>query len=298
MSGATVLFAITTVACWGTWISVAQAVPGVSQAHRTFVVTVGNLVLATGVLIANGGFPALDGRRFWLPVLGGVLWTLGNIAAFVGTDRIGVARASGIWTPLNILTAFFWGIVLFGELSGAGASTLARLAGCLVLIGIGLVLILRAQKAGSEDRRRALLPGVVGALLAGVLWGSYFIPAQAAHIPAQEADFPLAIGMVLGGVGLEVHGRRSGPTSAGRRGTLILLAAGMLWGVGNLAALHVVEAVGAGRGFTIAQLSLPVNAMFGIYVFRNPAPRTRAAWVTQVGVVIAGIGGVFLGTLK
>jgi glucose uptake protein len=62
--------------------------------------------------------------------------------------------------------------------------------------------------------------------------------------------------------------------------------------------LHLVNAVGTGRGFTIAQLSLPVNALLGIYLFRNPAPRTRAAWVTQTGVLCAGAGGVFLGTLR
>ena len=155
-------------------------------------------------------------------------------------------------------------------------------------------------------RGRALLPGVVGAVLAGVLWGTYFIPAQAAHVSAQEADFPLAIGMVAGGAALAWRKDGSERTDdqadrgAGRSrsGTLVLLFAGVMWGVGNLAALHLVAAVGAGRGFTIAQLSLPVNAMLGIYLFRNPAPRTRAAWVTQAGVLIAGVGGVLLGTLK
>lgn len=89
-----------------------------------------------------------------------------------------------------------------------------------------------------------------------------------------------------------------GDIARSRYGTWILLIAGVMWGVGNLATLHLVAAVGAGRGFTIAQLSLPVNALLGIYLFRNPAPRTRAAWVTQAGVLVAGVGGVLLGTLK
>lgn len=302
MTGATLAYAITAVACWGTWISVAQSVSGVPQARRTFIVTAGNLILATGVLIASGGAAAVDGRRFWLPVAGGILWALGNNAAFVGTATIGVARASGIWTPLNILTAFFWGIVLFGELDGVVASMVLRLLGCILLIGLGLALILLAQGAGLAARSTTLLPGVVASVLAGVLWGTYFIPAQSAHISAQEADFPLAIGMVLGGAGLAWREERAGRTEreAGRSRfvILVLLVAGAMWGVGNLATLHLVAVVGAGRGFTIAQLSLPVNALLGIYLFRNPAPRTRAAWVTQTGVLIAGAGGVFLGTLK
>ena len=39
----TALLALITVVSWGTWIPLAQAVPGVPQRSRTFYVTVGNI---------------------------------------------------------------------------------------------------------------------------------------------------------------------------------------------------------------------------------------------------------------
>jgi glucose uptake protein len=62
--------------------------------------------------------------------------------------------------------------------------------------------------------------------------------------------------------------------------------------------LTLVEGIGTGKGFTIAQLSLVVNALVGILVFRNPPPRSRAAAVTLVGIMLALIGGILLGQLK
>ena len=31
---------------------------------------------------------------------------------------------------------------------------------------------------------------------AGILWGTYFVPAQWAAVPAQVSDFPLALGIL------------------------------------------------------------------------------------------------------
>ena len=54
----------------------------------------------------------------------------------------------------------------------------------------------------------------------------------------------------------------------------------------------------AGRGFTIAQLAVVVNALIGVYLLKDPRPKTRAATLTLVGCVLVMIGGVVLGNLK
>jgi glucose uptake protein len=76
------------------------------------------------------------------------------------------------------------------------------------------------------------------------------------------------------------------------------LAAGLLFGVGNLALLGLVSRVGTGVGFTIAQLSFLVNASIGIWVFKMPEPRSRAARIALAGTLIAGIGGGVIGAVK
>jgi glucose uptake protein len=77
-----------------------------------------------------------------------------------------------------------------------------------------------------------------------------------------------------------------------------LLATGLLWAIGNYGALKMMELIGTGRGFTIAQLCVVVNALIGIFWMKNPKPGTRAARLTLIGVTIATLGAIVLGNLK
>ena len=112
----TTLLAFVTVAAFGTWIPLAQLLPGVPQRSRIFYVAVGNLVVAAIALLAGGGRLELGWRGFWLPLAGSAVWTAGNYSAFRASETIGLARAAGTWTPLNIIVAFASGALLFGEL--------------------------------------------------------------------------------------------------------------------------------------------------------------------------------------
>jgi len=138
------------------------------------------------------------------------------------------------------------------------------------------------------------------AAAAGVLWGSYFVPAQWADVPAQAANFPLAIGILAGGVALALSGGESAraPARVPARGVTALVAAGVLFGIGNLALLGLVARVGTGTGFTIAQLSLLVNASIGIRFFKVPPPGSLAARLTMAGILIAGSGGAVIGAMR
>jgi glucose uptake protein GlcU len=114
----TVLLAVVMVVSFGTWIPLAQLLPGTPERSRVFYVAVGNVVFAGIALLASGAGVAFDWRSFWLPLLGGVVWAAGNYCVFRASATIGLARAAGTWTPVNIVVAFAWGAALFGELDG------------------------------------------------------------------------------------------------------------------------------------------------------------------------------------
>ena len=341
------LLSLITVVSWGTWIPLAQAVPGVPQHARTLYVTIGNVMFAGAALAVAGGHLAWGWRSFWLPVAGGVVWTSGNYAAFRASEAIGLARAAGSWTPLNIVVAFAWGAVLFGELDHLSGARFAVLGGALVLVVAGVLVIMRSQdarpagaplpraRAAPNSRRsqvtmaatiapsgqaasagpagpataaalaRPATPaatashhghGLLWAAAAGVLWGSYFVPAQWAGTPAQVSNFPLAVGTLAGGLSLALS--RRAPLRLPVTGARANLAAGALFGIGNLALLGLVSRVGTGTGFTIGQLSLLVNASIGIWVFKVPPPGSRAAKLAMAGILIAGAGGMTIGALR
>jgi glucose uptake protein len=350
MPSVVALLSLITVVSWGTWIPLAQAAPGVPQRTRILYVTLGNVMFAGAALLVAGGHLAWGWRSFWLPVAGGVVWTAGNYSAFRASEAIGLARAAGSWTPLNIIVAFVWGAALFGELDGLNGARFAVLGGALVLVVAGVLVIVRAQDAppagapppgaglaAGRQRSRvttsvttaptgppatavsagpvapavpsgpaaAPLPvsrgagqqrrGLLWAAAAGVLWGSYFVPAQSAGVTAQVSNFPLAVGMLAGGLALALT--RDGPVRL-PAGATANLAAGFLFGIGNLALLGLVARVGTGVGFTIAQLSLLVNASIGIWLFKVPPPGSRAAKLATAGILIAGTGGALIGALR
>jgi glucose uptake protein len=351
------LLSLITVVSWGTWIPLAQAAPGVPQRTRILYVTAGNVVFAGTALVVAGGHLAWGWRSFWLPAAGGVVWTLGNYSAFRAAEAIGLARAAGSWTPLNIIVAFVWGAALFGELDGFSGARFAVLGGALVLVVAGVLVIVRSQDprpanapplsaglAAGRQRSRVTtsvtttpagpaatavpggsaapagrcaptvpsgpaappLPvsrgagqhrrGLLWAAAAGILWGSYFVPAQSAGVTAQVSNFPLAAGMLACGLALVLTGGE--PVRLPAVGAAANLAAGFLFGIGNLALLGLVSRVGTGVGFTIAQLSLLVNASIGIWLFKVPPPGSRAAKLATAGILIAGTGGALIGALR
>lgn len=312
----TALLALTTVLAWGFWIPVAQAVPGIPQRSRVFYVALGTVAFAGVAVGVGGGHLSFGWRAFWLPLAGGVVWIGGNYAAFRATEAIGLARASGSWAPVNIVVAFVWGDLLFGELHGLSSARFAVLGAGLVLILAGIACIVRSAGArgGAASAGRpaeagtasggAPVTGTVGGLrrgfllagAAGLLWGSYFVPAQWAKVASALGNFPLALGILAGGTVLVMAA--GGPAKLSPRGTAVQLSAGVLFGIGNLALLGLVSRVGTGVGFTIAQLSLLINAGIGIFVFKVPKPGSRAARVALVGILVAGVGGVLIGALR
>jgi len=234
------------------------------------------------------------------------VWTAGNYCVFRASRTIGLARAAGTWTPLNIVVAFVWGAVLFGELDGFTIARFAVLGVAFLAVVVGVLLIAGSRDGtsgtpGSSPRSAAAArsrarSGALWAGGAGILWGSYFVPAQWAAIPAQVSAFPLALGILGGALALALPAGE--PVKLGVRATSAQLAAGVLFGIGNLALLALVARVGTGTGFTIAQLSLAVNAGVGIWVFHAPEPGTSQARKVLAGIVIAGIGGCAIAAMR
>ena len=231
------------------------------------------------------------------PFAGGLLWAGGSLCAFLATANIGLARAAGTWAPLNIAMGFLWGAVLFGEFNHTTATELAVLGVAVALIVAGLLLIVFARGLGGGASGRTMLGGLAAACGAGVLWGTYFIPAERSTASPWVAILPLSVGMAVGSLVL-VARHRVRPVLAEAGGYASLLLSGVLWGIGNIGLLLLVQNVGTATGFTIAQLSLLINGLVGVFVFRNPPPRSRAATMTLSGVLLAGVGGVVLGNLR
>ena len=292
------LYALITLLGWGTWLAPSQKVVFPSQQIKTLYVVATNLAIAALIAFWRGGIHEVTAGMFWLTVLGGVIWAVGGWCAFTATNRLGMAKAFGIWAPLNIIVSLIWGAALFHEFLNIRAGSILFLVIAILSILAGVLMIIfakgRDEPAESADAARL---GVTGAIGAGILWGSYFIPVKYSGVSPWAGAFPLAIGMAMGGVLLALLARSSwilnAPGNYARAGLT-----GALWSLGNYGMLLLVDAIGAGKGFTIAQISVVVSALIGIYWLHEPPPGTRVANWTLVGCVLAMIGGIVLGNLR
>jgi glucose uptake protein len=217
----------------------------------------------------------------------------------------------GIWAPLNIIVSIFWGSVLFHEFIDLNPFNQALLFASLGVIIAGVLMIILPKAEGRQQHsqtQRSLLAGVLYAFGAGVLWGSYYIPIKMSQVSVWVATLPLAVGIFIGSALLVLLRQQALARQPGAaRQTFCLectgdylrvCATGLLWGIGNYGMLLLVDQLGAGKGFTISQLSVVINALIGVFMLKTPPPRTRAAALTLAGCVLATVGGVVLGNLK
>ena len=292
-----ILYAAVTIFAWGTWLAPSQNIRFKNQQIRTFYVAAANLALATLVLLIQGG-STLTLDVFWLPFIGGLVWSVSGLLAFTATSQIGMARAFGIWAPVNVVVSIIWGMLIFNEFLSSNFQTLLLLGAALGLILAGVMMIIFAR--GGKDRQPAASffgLGLFSALGAGVLWGSYFIPIKLAAVSMWVAAFPMAVGIFVGSSLLALMARQSLRLESS--GALLrVCATGLLWGIGNYGMLLLVDSLGAGRGFTLSQLSVVVNGLVGIYWLKDPPARSQAGILTLAGCVLATAGGILLGNLK
>jgi len=291
-----ILFTLATILAWGVWLYPAETIA--KRDHRLLVLgaALGNLFLSAVVAYARGDLLALSVSSWGVVVLGGTIWSLGAICAFTATSRLGVARAMGLWAPINILISFAWGSIVFNELTGASTRLIFSLATAALLLITGLLIIIAANNSSGSIPWKPTISftGLFAAIGAGVLWGSYFIPIRMIGASPWKAASPMAVGMVCSALIFAITAKANLKSLAGNDG-LRCAASGMLWGIGNFSSLLLIAEVGVGKGFALAQLCLVVNALFGVYVFRNPIPGSRSAYMILLGCAIATIGGLILG---
>ncbi len=289
--------AVVTVLAWGTWLAPSQNVPLRNQQARMFFVAAANLVLAAGAGLLHAPL-VLRGAAFWLPFAGGLVWSVSGLCAFTATARLGTAKAFGTWAPLNIIVSLICGRIVFGEFSHPTPMQLLVLVAALAIMigGVGLIVLAKGGTTASQSSR-AVAVGWLGAIAAGVLWGVYFIPVKLSAVSLWVAALPLAIGIFAGSALLLLlagGGLRLRSTGDYIRVT----ATGLLWSIGNFGMLVLVDEWGMGRGFTISQLSVVMNALVGIFWLKDPRPHTRGATLTLAGCALATLGGVIVGNLK
>src|ERR1700682_4285435 len=85
---------------------------------------------------------------FWL-MLGGFIWVIGDVFQQYAAKYVGISRGIPL-SNSNQLWGLLWGILVFGELHGLGASTYAQVLGGSLLMAAGAGAIALSTVSSSE----------------------------------------------------------------------------------------------------------------------------------------------------
>ena len=291
----TILLALVSILCWGSWMAVQHGNVSPNSRSRIVYATFANLIVSALVFFASGSRMELSAA--WLPFLGGILWGIAGAFSFSATDRLGLAKAVGIWAAINTVVGLIWGALLFGELTGLSPRSYILTGVSLAVLVAGIALLSVPDKDQGPAGAKSRLSGYVSVLIVGILWGSYFIPVTASGQGPLAAAFPMSAGMFLASLAMALTEKK--PLSFAKpRQYLISLFSGCLWAAANYAMLLLCERIGRGKGFAMIQPNLAVNALIGLFIFREREPGSREGRRILIGALVTAAGGMLFGLAK
>jgi drug/metabolite transporter (DMT)-like permease len=121
--------------------------------------TIGELgMMLTLAALYGGGFPSLYHQLalarpvlFWL-MLGGFVWVIGDLFQQYAAKYVGISRGIPL-SNTNQLWGLLWGILVFSELRGAGASIYTQVIGGSLLMAAGAAAIAFSSVSAKEHDR-------------------------------------------------------------------------------------------------------------------------------------------------
>jgi len=118
--------------------------------------TFGELGMMATLTVSYLGFAVLwrelvsaRGVLFWL-MAGGFIWVIGDLFQQYAAKYLGISRGIPL-SNSNQLWGLLWGIFVFGELHGGGASTYMQVIGGSLLMMVGVAAIAFSSATGAEQ---------------------------------------------------------------------------------------------------------------------------------------------------
>ncbi|HOQ60440.1 MAG TPA: EamA family transporter [Vicinamibacterales bacterium] len=231
-------------------------------------------------------------------ILAGMIWAVANTLTVFAIRDVGLSIAFPLWNT-NSLVGLFWGWLLFRELRDAGAGQWGKVLGGATAIVVGACLTAYATAHQAPGSRESAAMGIAAALMAGLLWGTMYIPYRKAYISGMNplsfvTVFTFAeLGTVLVLAAVFEGGLRplAAALAQARPALFWLFLGGFCWVLGDLYQQYAAKYVGIGRGIPLSNTNQLWGLAWGALVFGEFAglgAAGRALIVSGSLIMIAG----------
>lgn len=239
-----------------------------------------------GIIAFLIAHPSVSTTGFWLSVLCGALWTIGQIGQFISFKRIGVSSTMPISTALQLVGNSIIGILIFSEWRGARALTIGIIA--LIIAIIGALMTSVSDDKGGHVTSRDFLFLLVTSI-------GYWIYSAFPKIPALAHDdsigifLPEMLGILLGAT---LYVLFSGHANTFKqRETYMNIFAGLSWGCAALAYIFAGRGLGVTTAFVFTQLNVVIATLGGVFILHEQKSKRELTY-TIWGIVLLVIGSI------
>ena len=297
----------------GVWLGAAEAPTKlVNSGLSPFAIS---LFMVAGVFTARWTLPTLlkgttavfadlSRNRHLIPIaiLAGMLWAVANTLTVFAIRDVGLTIAFPLWNA-NSLVGIFWGWLLFGELRGAGARTIAKvLLGALAILAAAILLGFSTLQADTHQASSQFgghaLSGILAAVGASLLWGTMYVPYRKAYISGMSplsfvTIFTIGELVTCFSLVLALDGGINAPIFHSfeiRKIIFWLFLGGFVWVIGDIFQQYACKYLGIGRGIPLANTNQLWGLAWGALVFGELA---HADWSHRLLVIFGSIVMIF-----
>lgn len=273
------IYAILSMIAWGTFLVPFKKIKA-NVYYSQFLICSG--IFITSMIISfMFNFPL---KLTFYGLLSGIIWAIGNLLSLLAIEDIGISRANPLWMVNNIV-GFLWGVLLFNELTGFMSIVLGSIG--VLCIFIGCIFIGRIKKQVKETARKR---GIIFAIVAGILFGSTYVPFKMFGTIGNEYFFQMSIGLILTSTVIFLL-KKSIPTKLQiKKGFM----SGIIWSIGNLFGTYTVAILGISRGLPLTQLAVLISTTWGLFYFKEFKEKNQIFQIILSSLIIV-IGAVLLG---
>lgn len=203
-------------------------------------------------------------------IVAGIIWSTANLSMIVAVREIGLARATPLTGSIVIITSFLWGLLYFNE---ELSSLFYALAGIIALIVAMQMIVVRKKEKS--------LYGYLFITIAGILWGSVFVPLKFTSF--NDSYFSMSLTIFITSIVFIFKSNLK----------IILYGSisGVIWNISNLAGFIAIESLGLTIGYPLTQSAILISSLWGVLYFKeiNDNKQKQRIFIGAIIIIISAI---------
>lgn len=281
-----ILIALIPAIGWGIVPLIVNKVKG-QPVNQILGMSIGAVIVGAIVAITNG--MELNVGTFFLAMLAGALWTIGQIGQFVSFTRMGVSSTIPLSTGFQLVGNSLIGVLIFGEWAESSARILGVIALVLVVIGV-----ISTSVSDNRVNNGITITNIGFLLVTTIGYWIYSSFPKMVSANGQNLILPEMLGILVGALIYMLATKKS--YALAERTTWLNLFAGIAFGIGSLFYIYSVKANGVAAAFIYSQLSSIIATFGGIWLLKE-AKTHREMLFTVLGLLLIVGGSALTGMI-